>query len=200
MYTMAAVSRRTGVRAGTLRAWERRYGFPSPQRAPGGQRLYTDRDLQAVSNLRTQTVRGVPISRAIALLLERHRSARAESIQTGAHSGTAPFASDDLLVSTRLPRDDFHRRLLAALLDLAPRRAEIALSEALAVLSIEDVCLGLIEPVLNEVGDRWHAGRASIAQEHFASAFLRIRVAAMFVAFTADDDRPAILAACPQGE
>src|SRR5438045_9525078 len=68
LYSIAAVARHAGVPAVTLRAWERRYGFPRPGRASGGRRLYTQRDIWTVRALRTQTDQGVPISRAIALL------------------------------------------------------------------------------------------------------------------------------------
>ena len=68
LYSVAAVARHTGVPAVTLRAWERRYGFPRPSRASGGRRLYTQRDIWTVRALRSQTDQGVPISRAIALL------------------------------------------------------------------------------------------------------------------------------------
>src|SRR5215218_3983546 len=70
LYSVAAVARYTGVPAVTLRAWERRYGFPCPRRASGGRRLYTQRDIWTVRALRTQTGQGVPISRAIAVLLD----------------------------------------------------------------------------------------------------------------------------------
>ncbi|MGI9146126.1 MAG: MerR family transcriptional regulator [Chloroflexota bacterium] len=185
LYTVAAISRRSGVAAVTLRAWERRYGFPSPQRAPGGRRLYTDRDLESVIALRAQTAQGVPISRAIALLVGR--PAADAALHSTAHLRTEPL-------------ERFHSRLLAALLDLAPRRAETALSEALATLSVEDVCLGLIQPVINELGVRTESGAASITREHFASAFVRARLATLFAAYAIDDVRPKVLAACPPGE
>ena len=53
LYSVAAVARHTGVPAVTLRAWERRYGFPRPRRASGGRRLYTQRDIWTVRALRT---------------------------------------------------------------------------------------------------------------------------------------------------
>jgi DNA-binding transcriptional MerR regulator len=45
----------TGVPAETLRTWERRYGFPAPERSEGGHRLYSR---AAVSRLR-QAVRAI---------------------------------------------------------------------------------------------------------------------------------------------
>ena len=38
------LSRRVGVSADVLRAWERRYGVISPQRSRAGQRLYSEAD------------------------------------------------------------------------------------------------------------------------------------------------------------
>jgi DNA-binding transcriptional MerR regulator len=45
------LARRTGVRVATLRAWETRYGFLTPERSPGGRRLYREEDLGRVSAL-----------------------------------------------------------------------------------------------------------------------------------------------------
>ena len=74
------------------------------------------------------------------------------------------------------------------------------LSEALSLMSVEDVCLGLLQPVLNEIGRRWHAGEASVAQEHFATGLVRARLLTLLQHALAGVDHPAILAACPPGE
>src|SRR5689334_17858767 len=112
LYSVAAVARQTGVPAVTLRAWERRYGFPRPSRASGGRRLYTRRDIWTVRALRTQTVQGVPISRAIALLSDRKSPSALGHDPLGKESPLAALAA----------------QLLAALLDLAVGRAESVLS------------------------------------------------------------------------
>ena len=45
-YNIKSVSQRTGVRAVTLRAWERRYQILDPQRwQKNGYRLYSERDI-----------------------------------------------------------------------------------------------------------------------------------------------------------
>ena len=186
LYSVAAVARHTGVPAVTLRAWERRYGFPNPGRARGGRRLYTQRDIWTVRALRTQTDQGVPISRAIAVLR---------------HGGWPPAAPDEApSTDDRAPLGALGARLLEALLDLAAGRAEQVLSEAFSLLSVEDVCLGLIQPTLNEIGRRWHNGEASVAQEHFATALIRVRLSSLLEHTLAGMDRPEIVAACPPGE
>ena len=40
LWPMGAVTRRTGIGEHTLRAWERRFGFPDPVRLPSGHRRY----------------------------------------------------------------------------------------------------------------------------------------------------------------
>src|SRR3954447_1839675 len=42
------LSRRTGIGISTLRAWERRHGFPVAQRLPSGHRRYTEQDVEAL--------------------------------------------------------------------------------------------------------------------------------------------------------
>ena len=164
LYSVAAVARHTGVPAVTLRAWERRYGFPRPSRASGGRRLYTQRDIWTVRALRSQTDQGVPISRAIALLGDGELATRASRASQSARDSPLATLGD---------------QLLEALLDLAAGRAEQVLSEALSLLSVEDVCLGLIQPALNEIGRRWHSGEASVAQEHFATGLVRARLSSL---------------------
>jgi len=184
LYSVAAVARHTGVPAVTLRAWERRYGFPRPSRASGRRRLYTQRDIWTVRALRSQTDQGVPISRAIALLGD----------------GSSPLLPVEEPISAGSPLTTLGDQLLEALLDLAAGRAESVLSEALSRLSVEDVCLGLMQPALNEIGRRWHAGEASVAQEHFATGLVRARLSNLLQHALAGVDHPAILAACPPGE
>src|ERR671934_2642596 len=50
------------VSPNTLRAWERRFGFPKPQRSPGKHRLYTHGEIAA---LRDALQEGLSISSAV---------------------------------------------------------------------------------------------------------------------------------------
>jgi DICT domain-containing protein len=63
--TIGEVVARTGVAEGTLRAWERRHGFPSPARLPGGHRRYGERDVQLVSRVAAEREAGVSLAAAI---------------------------------------------------------------------------------------------------------------------------------------
>src|SRR3954463_10669869 len=45
-YSIRVASRLTGVSSDTLRMWERRYGFPKPERNESQVRVYTDADIE----------------------------------------------------------------------------------------------------------------------------------------------------------
>jgi DICT domain-containing protein len=61
----AQLAARTGVPAGTLRMWESRYGFPAPARLPGGHRRYSERDVNAVSEVVGLRKQGLSLTAAI---------------------------------------------------------------------------------------------------------------------------------------
>ena len=48
-YSIRVTSRLTSIQLDTLRMWERRYGFPRPERTPGGSRVYTGADVDALT-------------------------------------------------------------------------------------------------------------------------------------------------------
>jgi len=118
--TIREVSARSGVSEGTLRMWETRYRFPTPQRLASGHRRYTNHDLEQV--------RAVVRARAQGLSLPA-------SIEHARTLGTAPRPS----VYSAL-RDTFPHLQP----QLLPKRALISLSHA-----IEDECCARAQrPVL----------------------------------------------------
>jgi len=61
----------TGLGEATLRAWERRYGFPEPRREPSGHRRYSQADVERLLRVIEERQRGVELPAAI----ERARGA-----------------------------------------------------------------------------------------------------------------------------
>src|SRR5574337_591520 len=70
-YNLKVVLKETGIAADTLRAWERRYGLPMPQRTEGGHRLYSQRDIEIIRWLMKQQESGLSISRAVDMYNEQ---------------------------------------------------------------------------------------------------------------------------------
>ena len=67
VYNLKAVVRETGLKPDTIRAWERRYGLPEPQRADSGHRLYSQNDVNMLKWLISRQDEGMSISRAVVL-------------------------------------------------------------------------------------------------------------------------------------
>ena len=74
------------------------------------------------------------------------------------------------------------------------------ISEALGLYTVEQVVEDLAEPALREVGERWLRGDWTVAQEHFASAFFRGRVANLLHASPFNSNGPLVIVACAPEE
>ncbi len=176
-FTVREVEERTGVPSSSLRQWERRYGFPAPQRSASGYRYYSENDLAAVIGMRDLVADGVPPSRASSMV----REAAAE--QPGARSP-----------------EDLSRELSDALLNLQSDRAERVLSEALGLHPLDTVLLEVMQPALVQIGDGWHAGEVSVATEHFASNLLQGRLRGLLRMMGSAGAGPSAVVACVPGE
>src|SRR6478736_367747 len=88
------LSRRVGVSDHVLRAWETRYGLLTPERSPGGFRLYSDRDEHRIRRMQFHLAHGLSAAEAA-------RTAIAEA-QTLASSTSVTPGSDGRI------RSDLH--------------------------------------------------------------------------------------------
>src|SRR3954470_21243735 len=171
---IAALARKTGVPAHTLRKWEQRYGVLSPARTRGGQRRYTDVDVARVTWLRERLKDGYRIGHAAALLT----------------AATAPPATTPAEIRTGLLRAIGRTELEAV---------ERLLDQAFALHPLEIAAEEIVAPVLIEVGASWERGETSVAQEHLVSAAVRGRIVRLLA-----DRRPGVrgraVLACPAGE
>src|SRR4029079_18576956 len=70
-YRIRAVAELTGVSTATLRAWERRYGVPTPSRTASAYRLYGDEDVALIAQMRDLVESGVAPAEAARALRER---------------------------------------------------------------------------------------------------------------------------------
>ena len=184
VYNTAAVARRCQLPAATFQAWERRYGFPEPRRGPGRQRLYSERDVQAIRWLQARIAEGLTIRAALALLRARLTQPPA-SAQPVASIGWPDHSTADLA-----------RRLERALLAFDRAQAGATLGEAFGLFPVEQVCLGVIQPTLHAIGLAWQAGTADVAQEHFASSYIRQRLTALLELSGGGDRTRSVVAAC----
>ncbi|GAB4197423.1 MAG: cobalamin-dependent protein [Roseiflexaceae bacterium] len=190
VFNTKAVARETEVPADTFRAWERRYGIPRPQRTAGGHRLYSERDIAIIRWLRDRTAEGMNISQAV-MLLNNSLAEAAEELPPA----PIPPPSYEPRAMHRLVDD-----LTGALVAFDAQRAERQLAEAFALYPVEDVLLHVVQPTMVELGERWHRGEINVASEHFATQFVRRKLAAMVNMFDGDGGRGKIIVACTPDE
>ncbi len=193
VYNTRAVVQRTGVPADTFRAWERRYGIPHPERTAGNQRLYSERDIATISWLRDQTRLGLAISQAVDLFRSAEQPARYGASGTSADFETSAIAPVEAF-------ERFRREIVDALSRFDAATAERAVEEAIAITSVERVCLHVLQPVLVEFGDRWERGEIPISAEHFATSFVLRKIGALFNLSRPEVGRGPLIAACIEGE
>jgi len=157
-YRIAAAAELTGLSEGLLRAWERRYRVLVPTRTAGGYRAYSEAELEVLRALKKLTDRGVPISEAVRQLPAIKRSVR-ERV-----GGTAP-SPEQVAKWTRavlVAAERLDQHAVARVLDDASRGTD-------AVSLFES----LLAPLEREVGERWHAGTLSVAEEHLVTGAVR---------------------------
>lgn len=159
-HPIRVVAQRTGLTPATIRAWERRYGAVSPGRSEGGQRLYSDDDVNRLSRLRELTEVGRPISMvaglsddAVGELLREDRSV-AEGLARSPDS-TQP----DVLVQRSY---DCVREMNQEELERVLWRGAMTLDGG---TFLDDV----IAPLLVRVGEGWVSGEVDPGQEHMGS-------------------------------
>jgi len=177
--SMRAVTAYTGLSEHTLRAWERRYRAVVPERTKGGTRTYSDADVERVMLLLTGVKEGHPIRELTRLSNDELRAQipACRSLVAGAVEELVGF----LMHSDLVPLSDQLRELFHL---LGPRRFAYAIAQ----------------PFLQRVGELWHAQLVTVAQEHFASGFVRSLLEAWMQECEFDLDRPAVLFATPPGE
>jgi methanogenic corrinoid protein MtbC1 len=196
IYNIKAVARLTGVAADTLRRWESRYGIMHPQRTPSGYRMYSQHDVDTIRWLKERVEEGLSISRACELLRQEGDGALDQALPPPV---AGPVPAPPPGIGSR-PLNALVAELIEAYRLADETAANKILNDALALYSLEQVINDLIFPSLVEVGERWMRADFSVAQEHFASALVRSRLANLFHSSPYYAAGPLILVACAPGE
>ena len=167
------LSEQTGLSPLVIRAWERRYGFPTSRRTAGGHRRFTLSDAEV-------------LTRAAALVRSGFRAADAIArARAGEH--VVVEAEDD--------------RLTDLLLSGEPARALDRLRGSWLAIGLEATLEGMVLPALRSIGEGWASGRLSVAQEHQASGIVLSWLGAVRAEMPAPDRGPVrYVLATPEGE
>jgi DNA-binding transcriptional MerR regulator/methylmalonyl-CoA mutase cobalamin-binding subunit len=151
--SIAAVERATGLSKDTLRVWERRYGFPQPERDTAGDRAYPAEQVERLRVIRRLMDAGHRPGGIVALEMRALQALAAPVVATLKAERNATKAPD-----------------LMAFMDLiqchdAPALRHL-LSQAAARSGMVNFVTQLVAPLTAAVGEAWLAGRFQIFEEH----------------------------------
>lgn len=191
IYNIHSVIQETGIKEDTLRAWERRYNLPKPQRSDGGHRLFSEADIQTIKWLQSRLQEGMRISQAVELWRQQ-----AGQNALDATDSLSPFQSPQPLSSISGLRDQW----IESCLKFDERGAQDILRRAFAIQPSAIICDQIIREGLVQIGQLWFENSATVQQEHFASEIAVRQIHSLINAAPQPYRGKTILIGTPSGE
>ncbi len=154
-YSINDLEKITGIKAHTIRIWEKRYNVVCPQRTDTNIRYYDDSDLKKLLNISTLNKHGFKISEIIKMDNEK-------------------LCDKIVEVSSTSNNYDSHlNNLVVSMIEMDEDKFEKVLSSAIIKLGFEKTITHIIYAFLEKVGILWQIGTINPAQEHFISNLIR---------------------------
>jgi MerR family transcriptional regulator, light-induced transcriptional regulator len=199
-FNLKVVLQETNIAADTLRAWERRYGLPMPQRTAGGHRLYSQYDIETIKWLLTRQAEGLSISRAVDLWNEHNASGVDPLAGFSPSAFTSVQATPAIYISPDTNLDSLRAQWIAACMKFSEANSEQVLNQAFSMFPVESVCMEILQKGMVEIGSLWYENGASVQQEHFASGLAMRRLDSLLSASPAPTRNQTVLVGCPPNE
>lgn len=144
----------TGIKAHTLRTWEKRYGIIMPLNTPGKHRMYDNNDLKQILRISTLYHGGYKISKIAGMSLDE-------------------MAFNTLHLERKTNFEVFINRFIEFTVDMNEAEFNKLFSELRESIDEKNLFLHIIFPVLQRIGNLWMVGNILPVQEHFASNLIR---------------------------
>ena len=160
VYSIKELETLSGIKAHTIRMWEKRYNLIDPHRTNTNIRYYTDEDLKKILNVAMLNRQGIKISN-IAKLNDLELKEEIIRITRTTHSHHTLI---DSLVIAMIDLDEYK---LGSIMDKSIQKAGFT-------ATVTEV----LYPFLEKVGILWQSGDVNPAQEHFVSNLIRQKIIA----------------------
>ncbi len=166
----------TGIKAHTIRIWEKRYGLISPERTETLIRTYSDEELTMLLNIAMLNKHGVKISKIAQM--------KPEQISSKVW---------DLMGEQSV--DSCTEKFILALLNLDESLFKDTLQFLIDEKGLEETFKENLIPFLDRIGVMWMVGTINPAQEHFISNLIRQKIISAIdkLEIPAKKDRPVML-------
>jgi len=154
-YSINDLEKITGIKAHTIRIWEKRYNVVCPQRTDTNIRFYNDEDLKKLLNISTLNKHGFKISDIIKL----------------GHEGMCQKVLE--ISSTSNDYESSLNNLIVSMIEMDEDKFEKVLASAIIKIGFEKTITHIIYKFLEKVGVLWQVGTINPAQEHFITNLIR---------------------------
>lgn len=159
--SIAAVERDTGLSKDTLRVWERRYGFPNPERDSIGERAYPLEQVEKLRIIKRLMDAGHRPGRVVPMPVEELQRLTDSTVDAPQRFDDPP-GTPDLRVYVDLVRDH----------DMDALRRH--LTQAQVKLGLHRFVTEIIAPLNTRVGDAWMRGQMEIFEEHMYTEAVQV--------------------------
>ena len=192
-HPIRVVAKRTGLTPAVLRAWEKRYTVVVPSRTEGGQRLYTDADVERLSLLRRAVEEGRGISQVAAFPTEDLKElVREDEVE---RQGLGPLERLEGTSATGVLE-----RAQRAVTQMDSEELGRVLNRAALAFSVPTVLDEVVVPLLSRIGTAWESGRFGPSHEHLGTVVIRRFLEWMLETANVGEGAPVMVAATPAGE
>ncbi|MFN6374456.1 MAG: MerR family transcriptional regulator [Chitinophagia bacterium] len=182
-FSIRDIENLTGIKAHTLRIWEKRYGIVIPPTAPGKHRVYDNNDLKHILRISSLYHQGIKISRIAEMSIDEIKK------NTLPNEGKSNFEA-------------FISNLIEFALDGNESSFKRLLSELREMMGEVNMYMHVVFPFLNRIGDFWLNEKIAPFQEHFSSNIIRNElINSIDKTYDGKPRRdPKIVLFCPKGE
>lgn len=157
-YHIKEIEKLSGIKAHTIRIWEKRYNIIEPTRTETNRRLYDDKELKRILNIAMLNKNGYKISK-IAALSNAKLSEKILKLSEGNGNIETQIVS-----------------LINAMIDMDEKEFNIIFQKSKELIGFQNTLLELIYPFFKRIGILWLTGNIDPAQEHFISNAVRQKI------------------------
>jgi DNA-binding transcriptional MerR regulator len=182
-FSIRQVEQLSGIKAHTIRIWEKRYKLIVPERSDGKQRTYSNENLKSILRVVYLYKKGLKISK-IARLQDD------EIIHT-----------IDQVFDAATNARHVMPILMAACIDLDEDRLEEIFDELQSAMDFETLMTTIIYPFLQSIGKAWVTSRVHPNNEHFVSHLVVRRIVSATAELNSThDSKTLVILFQPEGE
>jgi MerR family transcriptional regulator, light-induced transcriptional regulator len=154
-YSIKELEKLSGIKAHTIRIWEKRHQLVHPQRTQTNIRYYSDDDLKKIINVSVLNTNGVKISKIVNLTIDDLNHKVAE------------------LSESKNSIEIYIDQLVLTMIDMEEEKFEKILSSLILKFGFEKTIIEIVYPFLERIGVLWLTNNITPAQEHFISNLIR---------------------------